>query len=75
MVGAGLRVAGPVLGPLALAVLAPVARLGFGALAVGELHPSPAGPGTAPPGPPGAPAAVHKHLQRKQPGVKRQQQR
>lgn len=73
MVGAGLRVAGPVLDPLALAVLAPVPRLRVGALAVGELHPSPARPGAAPPGSPGAPAAVHKHLQQKQAGVKRQQ--
>lgn len=64
MVGAGLRVAGLVLNPLTLAVLAPVPRLRVGALPVGELHPSPAGPGAAPPGSPQAPAAVHNHLQR-----------
>lgn len=64
MVGAGLRVAGLVLDPLTLAVLAPVLGLGVGALPVGELHPSPAGPGAALPGSPGAPAAVHDHLRR-----------
>lgn len=63
MLGAGLRVARLVLNPLALAVLASVLRLGVAALAVGELHPSPARPGAALPGSPGAPAAVHNHLQ------------